>query len=112
MHPVRTESGSGRSWDTFGALAEATGSTVLAELGRGAQTVVYRIRRGDADWAAKIMLGAAGPDALASFRREAALLASVKHPGLPGVHDVGVAGGKPFLVMDLIEGRNLADRAA
>src|SRR5262245_56465937 len=102
-----TVSGPGRSWDPRAALAEAAGLTVLAELGRGAQTAVYRVRRDNADWAVKIMLGSPGSDALASFRREAALLAWVKHPGLARVHEVGVAGGRPFLVMDLIEGRNL-----
>jgi diguanylate cyclase (GGDEF)-like protein len=45
--------------------------TVLAELGRGAQTVVYRVRRDGRDWAMKAFLGsdaAAG----AGLRREAA----------------------------------------
>src|SRR4051794_17332934 len=85
--------------------------TVVGELGRGARTVVYRVRRGGAEYALKLLEELSGDttDTLAAFRREAALMASIDHPGLPRVHEVGRAGGRPFLVMDIVSGRPLAD---
>ena len=48
------------------------------------------------------------PDAVARFRREAELLARVEHPGIIRVHEVGVVDdGRPYLVMDRLEGRDL-----
>ncbi len=87
------------------------GIQVLGELGRGAQSVVYRVRRDGSDFAAKILLSRVGSPAGAAsvlFRREAALLAWVNHPGLAAVHEVGEAAGRPYLVMDLIDGDDLA----
>lgn len=86
------------------------GFTVLGELGRGAGTVVYRVRRAGVDWAMKVCLPSSALTAqeLAAFRREAALLALASSPSLPSVQEVGLADGRPYLVMDLIEGRQLA----
>ncbi|WP_204012742.1 diguanylate cyclase [Virgisporangium aurantiacum] len=91
--------------DSFGADLE-----VLGELGRGAYATVYRARRHGVDYALKAPhreVGGAG-DLLLQFRREAALLARLDHPGAPRPHDVGQADGRPYLVMDLIEGSPLA----
>jgi eukaryotic-like serine/threonine-protein kinase len=87
------------------------GMEVLEQLGEGAQTVVYRARRGASEYALKVLRGPALDDrrALAAFRREAALLACVDHPGLARIHEVGEAHGRPYLVMELVEGRVLAD---
>jgi serine/threonine protein kinase len=84
---------------------------VLEQLGEGAQTVVYRARRGTSEYALQVLRGPALDDerALAAFRREAALLACVDHPGLARIHEVGEAHGRPYLVMELVEGRVLAD---
>ena len=88
------------------------GIQVLGELGRGAQSVVYRVRRDGSDFAAKILLSRVGSPAGAAsvlFRREAALLAWVNHPGLAAVHEVGEAAGRPYLVMaSMIDGDDLA----
>src|SRR5882757_8408784 len=92
--------------DVSGAGLVVPGYTVLGELGRGAGTAVFRVRRGSGDWAMKVRLGS--DDGIAGFRREAALLALADHPNLPHVHDVGVAAGRPYLVMDLIAGQSLA----
>jgi diguanylate cyclase (GGDEF)-like protein len=104
VHP-----GGGRS-DVRGESPAVPGYVTLGELGRGADTVVYRVRRGDADWAMKVRLGfgRVDDDDLAPFRREAALLALANHPTLPRVHEVGTTEGRPYLVMDLIAGRPLA----
>src|SRR5689334_9765440 len=74
----------------------------MGELGRGGRTVTYRVRRHSSVYAMKI-LRQRGGDELA-FRREAALLASVNDPGLVQVHEVGVADGQPYLIMDFVDG--------
>ncbi|GAB1646336.1 hypothetical protein KRMM14A1259_67590 [Krasilnikovia sp. MM14-A1259] len=86
------------------------GVTVLAELGRGAKSVVYRVHHNGTELAMKTLHGPVGADRriLADFRREAALLALASHPGLPTVHDVGDVAGQPYLIMDLITGEELA----
>lgn len=65
------------------------------------------------------------PERLARFEREAKVLASLNHPGIAGLYEVGegraVRDGEPdapageeavFLVMELVEGETLAERVA
>jgi serine/threonine-protein kinase len=51
---------------------------------------------------------AANPDARARFLREAQLTSRVRHPHAVDVTDVGSEGGRAFLVMELLEGEDLA----
>jgi serine/threonine-protein kinase len=50
------------------------------------------------------------PQRLARFEREAQLLASLNHTNIAVIHGVEEHEGKPFLVMELIEGETLEDR--
>lgn len=91
------------------------GIDVLAELGRGARSVVYRVRRTApdglvAEYALKILDRAEidTGEVLVAFRREAALVGSIAHPGLTRIHEVGESHGRPYLLMDLVEGTPLA----
>jgi serine/threonine protein kinase len=52
------------------------------------------------------------PTFLERFRREARAAAAVAHPGVAGVYDYGELGGRPFIVMELVEGEDLAERIA
>lgn len=83
---------------------------ILEEIARGRFGAVHRIRGGGRDYAVKVLDAVAVDHAELprDFRREAALLASVDHPGLPRVHEVGLVDGHPYLVMDLVPGRPLA----
>ncbi|WP_170127195.1 diguanylate cyclase [Kineococcus rhizosphaerae] len=90
--------------------------TVLRELGRGAGSVVHLAVRGDREYALKRQRpgppGAAPPDPSEgerTLRREAALLASVHHPGLTRVHAVTEVEGRLAIVMDAHDGTSLAD---
>lgn len=45
-----------------------------------------------------------------NFRREAALLASLRHPSIPHIYDYFIDGDHYYLVMEYVEGESLADR--
>src|SRR5262245_9256800 len=81
------------------------------ELGRGGMGVVFRatdveLRR---DVAVKVLSAAAGASDEASERlfREARAAASLNHPNIVGIFDIGADRGLPFLVMELVEGQSL-----
>ena len=44
------------------------------------------------------------------FRREARAAGALSHAGVAKVFDYGERGGEPFIVMELVEGQNLAER--
>jgi serine/threonine-protein kinase len=50
------------------------------------------------------------PERLARFRREAQLLASLNHPNIAAIYGLEEANGRPFLVLELVEGEDLAER--
>src|SRR5260370_7097212 len=56
-----------------------------------------------------VAMGTAG-EACARFRREAELMARVHHPNIVAVHEYGTVGGRPFLVMEFVEGGDLRHR--
>jgi serine/threonine-protein kinase len=49
------------------------------------------------------------PMAIQRFDREARAVARLAHPNIVALHDVGVADGRPFLVMELVDGRSVAE---
>jgi serine/threonine-protein kinase len=53
---------------------------------------------------------ASDPGFVARFRREATTLAGLSHPNLVGVYDFSEEGERPYLVMQLVPGENLAQR--
>jgi diguanylate cyclase (GGDEF)-like protein len=91
-----------------GGAATIAGFEVIDELGRGARTIAYRVRRDAQVYALRVADGGAER----AVRREAALLAGVDHPGVARVHEVGSVDGRPYIVMDLVEGRPLTTELA
>ncbi|WP_232074468.1 serine/threonine-protein kinase [Phytohabitans suffuscus] len=51
-------------------------------------------------------------DLLRRFRREALLTASLVHPGVPIIHDLGEHAGRPYVVIEKINGIALSDLVA
>ena len=81
------------------------GLRLLEPLGRGAQSVVHRARRGDGtDVAVKILLDPAGR---ARLHTEAVWMVRCRRAGLPEVYDVGETDGQPYLVMEFVAGDRL-----
>jgi eukaryotic-like serine/threonine-protein kinase len=87
---------------------------ILSAIGAGGMGEVYRARdtRLDRIVAIKIL-----PDHLASraelrerFEREAKTIASLNHPHICTLYDVGQQDGTDYLVMEYLEGETLAER--
>ena len=75
---------------------------------------MYRARdsRLHREVALKILPEATASEAAAEarFERESRAIASVNHPNICAVHDVGIDAGRRFLVMELLEGETLQQR--
>ncbi|KFN49483.1 serine/threonine-protein kinase [Arenimonas composti] len=80
---------------------------VLAPLGRGGMGEVHAVERDDGQFAqpaALKLLNAADTDAALRFQHERQLLARLEHPGIARLIDGGLHGGRPWLVMERIDG--------
>ena len=87
---------------------------VTEKIGEGGMGVVWKAldTRLDREVAIKILPDAFAGDAerLARFEREAKLLASLNHPNIAAVYGLDEDAGVRFLVMELVEGEDLARR--
>ena len=81
------------------------GLHVAGEIGRGAHSVVYRATKDAQVVAVKV---STNDDSDLEIRREAAHLACLKHPSLAGILEVGDAAGRPYVVMEYVDGITLA----
>ncbi|HZU11477.1 MAG TPA: protein kinase [Chloroflexota bacterium] len=86
---------------------------LIAPLGEGGMATVYRARdlRLNREVALKILRDdlMKDPGFLARFQREAEIVASLTHPHIVSVFDVGSDDGSHFIVMEYIRGRTLRD---
>ena len=89
---------------------------ILDEIGRGAMGSVFRAKDPAMDRivAVKTILSAAlagelGEEYRQRFFREARAAGALSHPGIVSVFDVGEEEGVPYLVMEFVPGRTLAD---
>jgi len=85
--------------------------TVQRRIGVGGMGVVYAAHDPELDRRVAIkVLRRHGRGA--ALLREAKALASLNHPNVVGVHDVGVHEGQVWLAMEFVEGQTLADWVA
>ncbi len=81
-------------------------------LGQGGMATIYRARDNqlERDVAVKVLRPEYGadPDFNDRFRHEAQSAASLNHPNVVAVHDYGTDPVGPFIVMELVEGEDLA----
>ena len=89
------------------------GYEILGELGRGGMGVVYKARHLDLNRVVALKMVLSGEHASLQdrqrFRLEAESVAQLQHPNIVQIHDVGEAGGRPYLSLEFIDGISLAD---
>ncbi|HVS35615.1 MAG TPA: serine/threonine-protein kinase, partial [Gemmataceae bacterium] len=95
-------------------LPPIPGYEILGLIGQGGMGVVYKARHLALDRvvALKMILRGAlsDHDAVKRFRAEAQAAAQLQHPNIVQVHEVGEAGGRPYIAMEFVEGGDLARR--
>jgi len=89
---------------------------IAALLGAGGMGEVYRARdtRLARDVAIKVLPSDLAHDAesLARFEQEARAVATLNHPNIVALFDIGTHDGSPFVVNELLEGETLRERLA
>ena len=87
---------------------------IVAAIGAGGMGEVYRARdtRLGREVAIKVLPESfeKGSDRLCRFEREARAVASLNHPNIVAVYDIGTQDAIPYIVMELLEGRLLRDQ--
>ena len=85
---------------------------VLEEVGRGGMGTVFRARHEATGEPAAVKVLptelARSPGFRDRFRREVMALATLGHPNIVALLDVGEAGGTPWYAMEFVPGRSLA----
>jgi HAMP domain-containing protein len=103
----------GTSSDGEGALRQVGRYQIRQRLGRGGMASVYRAHDPSIgrDVAIKFLHASLAEDdeCRTRFLREARAAGSLSHPNIAIVYDVGEIEGRPFMAMELLEGRSLAD---
>lgn len=98
------------------ALPPVHGYEVQAVLGRGGMGLVFKARqlKPNRPVALKMLLagGYASPQELARFLREVEAVATLRHPGIVQIYEVGDHAGRPYFTMELVEGGSLAQHLA
>src|SRR6476646_1191727 len=89
---------------------------LVEEIARGGMGVVYRARQVSLGRivAVKMLLASrlGTKDFVQRFRTESAAAASLQHPNIVAIHEVGFADGQHFFAMDFVEGLTLAQLVA
>ena len=84
---------------------------IVALVGAGGMGEVYRARdaRLRREVALKVLPASFAQDAerLRRFEQEARAVGTLNHPNILGIYDVGSHDGSPYLVSELLEGKNL-----
>ncbi len=98
-------------------LPTIPGLEIIGVLGRGGMGVVYKACQTNLNRtvAVKQILPSSGvlsPDDLTRFRNESHAVARLRHPNIVQVHEVGQFEGRPFLILEFMEGGTLAKRLA
>jgi len=87
---------------------------VLEKIGAGGMGEVFRARdeRLGRDVALKLIRPASSdnPDHLRRFEQEARAAAALNHPNILAIYDVGFEGTVPYIVSELLQGKNLRQR--
>jgi tRNA A-37 threonylcarbamoyl transferase component Bud32 len=86
----------------------------LGELGRGGMGVVYKVRHRQLNRIAALKMIGDGKHTSAEHRDrfliEARAVARLRHPNIVQIYEIGEAGGRQYVTLEMLEGGTLADR--
>ena len=87
---------------------------ILAPVGAGGMGEVYRARDARLGREVAIKILPEGftqhPDRLRRFEQEARVVATLNHPNILAIHDIGTEDGAPYLVTELLDGEPLREK--
>jgi serine/threonine protein kinase len=84
----------------------------IAPIGSGGMGIIVKARHNelDVEVAIKMLLRESSPASLGRFKQEAKASSRLTHENIIGIRDFGITpDGHAFMVMDLLQGENLAD---
>ena len=86
---------------------------LLGEIARGGMGVVYRARQLSLNRivALKVVLHGpfSSPDFVRRFRNEAQVIATLRHPNIVAIHEIGEHQGSHFISLEYVEGKSFAE---
>ena len=99
---------------TPSVLPSVPGYEIRAKLGEGGMGVVYSAWQVSLKRVVALKMMLAGPFAdqeeLARFRTEAEAVASLQHPHIVQIHEIGEAEGRPYIALEFCPSGSLADK--
>lgn len=100
------------AWAELDSIPTLPGYELLEKIGRGGMARVYKARalRTQRIVAIKVSYPhlAGENDIIARFHQEQTLTVRLRHPNLVAAFDAGQIGGVPYLVLEFVEGHDLA----